>query len=151
MISGKFTIDTSVLSLTRYSADEVAFAFARAYGLALPENATGADAKEALLQYKEMYPNGAPQVTRGLYLPSPDEPSQAARLVEIDPSKGTSPKSWEEVLNCQFIDEEVLYHEDFVEMWRGNDEGVGIGYLYHTYHVVMDDSVSVCLSLAAVV
>lgn len=126
------------------SADEVAFAFAGGFGLALPENATGADAKRAVLQRKRSHPgNSSLPIRRGLYLPAPEDFWQAESLIEIDPSKGSSPKNWEEVLNCKSLYKKVIYSENQMERWRGNPAGVGIGYLYRTYHIVMDGTVPV--------
>lgn len=140
------------VTLIASSGDDVAFAFARSFGLALPENATGADAKRALLQHKTLHPNDSNiPLSRGLYLPAPGDPSQATRRIEIDRSRGTSPKNWEEVLNCTRIYEKVIYDENRMEKWRGNENGVGIGYLYSTYHLVMDDTVSVYLIPATAV
>lgn len=152
MVSRRQAIPEWRSTLIAGSGDDVAFAFARGFDLALPENATGADAKMALIQHTILHPDdGNLPLIRGLYLPSPAELFQAPRAIVIDRNKGTSPQNWEEVLNCTRLNAKVIYDENLIEKWRGNEEGVGIGYLYCTYHMVLDGTVSARLIPTTVV
>ncbi|EJD38899.1 hypothetical protein AURDEDRAFT_172049 [Auricularia subglabra TFB-10046 SS5] len=115
--------------------DDVIIAIAYGRGIKLSDLSNVSAARKAVIRHLQANPGWDAPVRRALYLAS----GSGARQLEYDPAKGQK-MSAESILSCAAFDSEFLCNEDGAEKMRGNDSGVGIGYTYRIWQVIMDDN-----------